>query len=176
MPRCGWVRGRAGGCVCTRTPKPSRSTTSTGPASARAPPSSAVKLSSSWRRMLPARREIAGSGSLGLLVFNSRRTRPSYRNHRYGQELTSCSNPHRTCPYTGSNEISLAYCALYTAVPMVHVPAMHCHTGSLACICLFRMEPTVQKKGQLVEVLEITVCTVPETHFASAFQGEVQIR
>ncbi|CAE6912022.1 unnamed protein product [Symbiodinium sp. CCMP2592] len=38
----------------------------------------------------------------------------------------------KTCPYTGSNEISLAYCALYTAVPMVHVPAMHCHTSNMA--------------------------------------------
>ncbi|CAJ1435728.1 unnamed protein product, partial [Effrenium voratum] len=33
----------------------------------------------------------------------------------------------KTCPYTGSNSISLAYCALYTAVPLVHVPGFHCH-------------------------------------------------
>lgn len=38
----------------------------------------------------------------------------------------------RTCPYTGSNAISLAYCALYTAVPLIHVPGFHCQAENVA--------------------------------------------
>ena len=37
----------------------------------------------------------------------------------------------RTCPYTGSNAISLAYCALYTAIPLVHVPGFRCQADAM---------------------------------------------
>ncbi|CAE8712795.1 unnamed protein product [Polarella glacialis] len=38
-------------------------------------------------------------------------------------ERASC----KECPYVGSDAISLAYCAFYTAIPLVHVPGLHCH-------------------------------------------------
>ena len=60
----------------------------------------------------------------------------------------------RTCPYTGSSEISLAYCALFTAVPMVHVPAMHCHTSSqsafIALIVFIKLAATFWSSNEIL--------------------------
>merc|ERR1740121_1774348 len=39
-------------------------------------------------------------------------------------ETTSC----KECPYVGSDSIAFGYCALVNAVPLVHVPCMHCHS------------------------------------------------
>ncbi|CAK0843685.1 unnamed protein product [Prorocentrum cordatum] len=39
-------------------------------------------------------------------------------------EVASC----RECPHVVSDQVSLGYCAFFNAVPLVHLPALHCHT------------------------------------------------
>ncbi|CAK9043453.1 unnamed protein product [Durusdinium trenchii] len=50
---------------------------------------------------------------------------------RSALELLSKHASCKTCPYTGSTAISLAYCALYTAIPLVHVPGFRCQTENM---------------------------------------------
>eukprot|EP00931_Biecheleriopsis_adriatica_P124412 TRINITY_DN99545_c0_g1_i1.p1 TRINITY_DN99545_c0_g1~~TRINITY_DN99545_c0_g1_i1.p1 ORF type:complete len:680 (+),score=128.62 TRINITY_DN99545_c0_g1_i1:32-2071(+) len=37
----------------------------------------------------------------------------------------------KTCPFIGSDSMSLSYCSFYNAVPMVHVPGIHCHPRTI---------------------------------------------
>lgn len=42
-------------------------------------------------------------------------------------QFASC----KECPYVGSDAISLSFCSFFSAVPLVHVPGMHCHAQHL---------------------------------------------
>eukprot|EP00440_Ansanella_granifera_P044074 gb/GFBE01047765.1/.p1 GENE.gb/GFBE01047765.1/~~gb/GFBE01047765.1/.p1 ORF type:complete len:681 (+),score=90.76 gb/GFBE01047765.1/:1-2043(+) len=46
-------------------------------------------------------------------------------------DLLSLHASCKACPFIGSDAMSLAYCAFYNGVPIVHVPMMHCHPQTL---------------------------------------------
>lgn len=77
--------------------------------------------------------------------------------------LVDCHHPTRrpiprTCPYTGSTAISLAYCALYTAIPLVHVPGFRCQTENMDRDLLVRgskgVDGSHRKRGHRETLLE----------------------